>query len=142
MELPESLLENTIEEQKIYFFTEKALIGIPNHMHICIKIKDRILLFSTCTSQMDTVYRLGVLKGWNLDTFPCFKRNEQNKFDRELTFVNCNNIIRCDKSEFMDGLKNRSIIPLDGILSEKDMKMIAEGVRLSIIVPQEIKDLF
>lgn len=51
MELPESLLENTIEEQKIYFFTEKALVGIPNHMHVCIKMKDRILLFSTCTSQ-------------------------------------------------------------------------------------------
>lgn len=90
MELPESLLENTIEEQKIYFFTEKALVGIPNHMHVCIKIKDKILLFSTCTSQMDTVYKLGVLKGWDLNTFPCFKKSKQNKFDRELTFVNCN----------------------------------------------------
>lgn len=142
MELPESLLENTIEEQKIYFFTEKALIGIPNHMHVCIKIKDRILLFSTCTSQMDTVYKLGVLKGWNLNTFPCFKKNKQNKFEEELTFVNCNNIIPCDKNEFIKCLKNRSIIPLEGMFSKEDMKMISKGVHSSFMVPQEIKNLF
>lgn len=142
MELPESLLENTIEEQKIYFFTEKAMIGIPNHMHVCIKIKDRILLFSTCTSQMDTVYKLGMLKGWDLNTFPCFKKNKQNKFDRELTFINCNNIIPCDKGEFTKYLKNGTIIPLDGMLTREDMAMIAKGVQSSIVVPQEIKNLF
>lgn len=142
MELPESLLESTIEERKIYFFTEKALIGVPNHMHVCIKIKDKILLFSTCTSQMDTVYKLGVLRGWDLNTFPCFKKSKLNKFDRELTFVNCNNIIPCEKNEFVKGLKNGSIIPLEGKLSEKDMEMISKGVHSSIMVPQEIKDLF
>ena len=142
MELPESLLESTIEEQKIYFFTDKAPVGIPDHMHVCIKVKDKILLFSTCTSQMDTVYKLGVLKGWNLNTFPCLKKNEQNNFDEELTFVNCNNIIPCDKGDFIKYLKNGFIRPLDGILSNEDMKLISKGVHTSIMVPQEIKNLF
>lgn len=142
MELPESLLESSIEEQKIYYFTGKTPIGIPNHMHVCIKVKDKFLLFSTCTSQMDTVYKLGVLKGWDLNTFPCFKKNKQNKFDRDLTFVNCNNIIPCDRSKFVELLKTNVITPLDGTLSESDMKLIFKGVRNSIMVPQEIKDLF
>lgn len=39
MELPDSLLESSIEERKIYFFTKNATIGIPNHMHVCIRLK-------------------------------------------------------------------------------------------------------
>ena len=142
MELPDSLLESSIEERKIYFFTKNATIGSPNHMHVCIRLKDRVLLFSTCTSQTDTVYRLGQFKGWDMNTFPCFKKNEQNKFDRELTFVNCNNIIQCDKDEFLKFIKNGSIIPLDGTLNEREMNLISNGIQKSITVAQEIKELF
>lgn len=142
MELPEALLESSIEEQNIYFFTEKAPIGIANHMHICLKVKDKLLLFSTCTSQTDTVYRLAQFKGWDLNTFPCFKQNKQNSFQQDLTYVNCNNIFQCEKKDFIKWLKNGVIKPLEGKMNETDMELIAKGVKKSSMVAQEIKDLF
>ncbi len=142
MELPESLIEGSIEEQHIYFFTDKAPIGIPNHMHVCIKVKDKLLLFSTCASQTDTVFRLAQLKGWDVNTFPCFKKSTDNLFDRELTFINCNNIITCTKKDFTKMLSNGSVVSLEGRLTDNDMKLVAQGVKKSITVPKEIKELF
>ena len=51
MELPGLLIEDAVEERSIFYFTKRSEIGIPGHMHICVKIKDRVLFFSTCTSQ-------------------------------------------------------------------------------------------
>lgn len=142
MDLPISLIGTSIEENKIYYFTSKAPIGIPEHMHVCIRIKGQMLLFSTCTSQTDTVYRLAVLKKWDMNTFPCFKKNAENQFTRDLTFVNCNNIIRCSQDDFADYLKQGVIIPFEGVMNEEAMRLIANGVRKSKVVAQEIKDLF
>ena len=111
-------------------------------MHVCIKVKDKLLLFSTCTSQTDTVFRLAQLKGWDVNTFPCFKKSTDNLFDRELTFINCNNIITCTKKDFTKMLSNGSVVSLEGRLTDNDMKLVAQGVKKSITVPQEIKELF
>lgn len=111
-------------------------------MHICIKIKDELLLFSACTSQTDTVYRLAQRKKWDLNTFPCFKQNDTNKFEKELTYVNCNHIIRCEKDSFINMLKNKSVIRLDGTLTDNDIRLISQGVKLSPVVTDDIKNLF
>lgn len=74
MKLPSSLISSTIEENKIYYFTARSPIGIRDHMHICIRKHDKLLLFSTCTSQMDTVYKLAMLQKQDMSTFPCFKK--------------------------------------------------------------------
>ncbi len=142
MELPSSLISSTIEENKIYYFTARSPIGIPDHMHICIRKHDKLLLFSTCTSQMDTVYRLALLKKQDMSTFPCFKKDSTNLFERDYTFVNCNNIISCPQEDFIHHLQNKVIIPLDGVMSDEAMQMIADGVKKSKTVVQEIKDLF
>lgn len=142
MDLPVSLIGTSIEESKIYYFTSNSPIGIPQHMHVCIRVKEQMLLFSTCTSQTDTVYRLAVFQKWDMNTFPCFKRNAMNQFTRDLTFVNCNNIIRCSQDDFANYLKQGVIIPLEGVMDEEAMRLIANGVRKSKVVTQEIKDLF
>lgn len=142
MELPSSLISSTIEENKIYYFTAQSPIGIPKHMHICIRKHDKFLLFSTCTSQMDTVYRLAVRQKQDMSTFPCFKKDTTNLFETDYTFVNCNNIISCFQEDFIRYLQNKVIIPLDGVMSDEAMQMIADGVKKSKTVVQEIKDLF
>lgn len=142
MELPSSLISSTIEENKIYYFTARSPIGIPEHMHICIRKHDKLLLFSTCTSQMDTVYRHALLKKLDMSTFPCFKKDSTNLFETDYTFVNCNNIISCSQKDFIRYLQDKVIIPFDGVISNEAMQMIADGVKKSKTVVQEIKDLF
>ena len=93
MELPGSLLGAVVGEGEKYFFTVDCPIGVQEHIHICIKRYNKILLFSTCSSQTDTAFRLAKLRGLDLNTFPVFTRNNVNKFQRDMTYVNCNNVI-------------------------------------------------
>ena len=142
MKLPSSLISSTIEENKIYYFTARSPIGIRDHMHICIRKHDKLLLFSTCTSQMDTVYKLAMLQKQDMSTFPCFKKDSTNLFESDYTFVNCNNIISCSQEDFIRYLQDKVIIPFDGVMNDEVMQMIANGVKKSKTVVQEIKDLF
>lgn len=142
MELPGSLIGAVVVEGEKYFFTVDCPIGIQEHIHICIKRHGKILLFSTCSSQTDTAFRLAQLRGLDINTFPMFTKNEVNKFQRDVTYINCNNIVEVTESEFGQLIKEGKIHRLDGQLDEQSMLLIANGVRLSKDVPGRIKDLF
>lgn len=142
MEIPQSLLENTIEENKIYFFTDKSKFGVKGHLHVCLRKGDEILLFSTCTSQMDTVYKLARYRGFDLNTFPCIKKNDTNLFDMDYTYINCNQVWTYTIDDFVSELRNGRIIPTEGFLSDAEMQTIASGVQKSQLVPLNIKKLF
>lgn len=142
MELPGSLLGAVVGEGEKYFFTVDCPIGIQEHIHICIKRHNKVLLFSTCSSQTDTAFRLAKLRGLDLNTFPVFTRNEVNKFQRDMTYVNCNNVIEVSEAEFGQLIKDGKVHRLDGKLDELSMTLIANGVKLSPDVERRIKDLF
>lgn len=141
MQLPGILLENSVEEGKIYLFRDNCPIGVKGHMHVCIKIHDRVYLFSNCTSQMKTIRRHAELTGISLDTYPCFPADNVNQF-KELTFINCNNVFECSADEFVQYLDNQYIIPLGGSISAEGMSAIAKGIKLSKTVAKEVQDLF
>lgn len=142
MELPGSLLGAVVGEGEKYFFTVDCPIGVQEHIHICIKRHNKILLFSTCSSQTDTAFRLAKLRGLDLNTFPVFTRNNVNKFQRDMTYVNCNNVIEVSEAEFGQLIKDGKAHRLEGKLDEFSMALIANGVRLSPDVERRIKDLF
>lgn len=142
MELPGSLLGAVVGEGEKYFFTVDCPIGVQEHIHICIKRYNKILLFSTCSSQTDTAFRLAKLRGLDLNTFPVFTRNNVNKFQRDMTYVNCNNVIEVSEAEFGQLIKDGKVHRLEGKLDEFSMALIANGVRLSPDVERRIKDLF
>ena len=141
MELPDILLQDVNREGNLYFFTKECPIGVPDHIHVCIRHHDRVLLFSTCTSQIDTVYKFAC-HGKDPNTYPCFRQDDVNKFSRPLTFVNCNNIVDCTVQEFGEYIKSGIVKPMDGIMTETDMAAIAKGVILSPWVSNGIKELF
>ncbi len=131
-----------VGEGEKYFFTVDCPIGVQEHIHICIKRYNKILLFSTCSSQTDTAFRLAKLRGLDLNTFPVFTRNNVNKFQRDMTYVNCNNVIEVSEAEFGQLIKDGKVHRLEGKLGESSMALIANGVRLSPDVERRIKDLF
>lgn len=142
MDIPSELMGAVVGEGEKYFFTTDCPIGIQEHIHICIKKKNKILLFSTCSSQTDTAFRLAKLKGYDLNTFPVFTKNDVNKFTKDQTYINCNNVIEISESEFGKLIKDRKAILLDGIIDEIGLQLIANGVKLSPEVEIRIKDLF
>lgn len=142
MDLPLSLMAGSVGEGNIFFFTEECPIGVAGHMHVCVKKADEVLIFSTCSSQIDTAFRLAQLRGWDLNTFPVLKQNDMNKFTKELTYLNCNNVIRCRLGDFLRMLKDGKVRRLDGGLTESDLELVAKGVKLSTVVPENIKKLF
>lgn len=142
MDIPAGLVGSAVGEGEKYFFTVDCPIGIQEHIHICIKRHNRILLFSTCSSQTDTAFRLARLRGLDVNTFPMFTKNDVNKFQREITYVNCNNVIEIRDAEFGQLIKDGKVHRLEGTLDELSMQLIANGVKLSKDVARRIKDLF
>lgn len=142
MDIPSELMGAVVGEGEKYFFTTDCPIGIQEHIHICIKKKNKILLFSTCSSQTDTAFRLAKLKGYDLNTFPVFTKNYINKFTKDQTYINCNNVIEISESEFGKLRSEGKVILLDGVIDENGLQLIANGVKLSPEVEMRIKDLF
>lgn len=142
MDIPSGLLGAVVGEGEKYFFTTDCPIGIQEHIHICIKKKNKILLFSVCSSKTDTAFRIAELKGYDLNTFPVFTKNDTNKFTKDQTYINCNNIIEISELEFGRLVKERKAILLDGKIDENGLQLIANGVKLSPEVEMRIKDLF
>lgn len=141
MELPATLLEEMVSESEVYFFEASSPIGVPGHMHICVKKQSRILLFTACTSQTDTIYRFITRKGIDPNTLPCIAPSKNNGF-RQNTFVNCNQIVECEPSAFAQMLQNKQARLLPGVLSQDEMASLVKGILLSVTVADNIKALF
>ena len=142
MYLPGALFAQSVEEGKIYFFRNTCPIGVKGHMHVCIRIHEKVYMFSSCTTQMATVRRRVELMGASLETYPCFKKDDINKFDADLTFINCNEVYECTTEEFSEYLADQSVIPFDGVIDANGMAAISKGIKLSKTVAKEIQDLF
>ncbi len=142
MELPSELLGNIVNEGELYFFMSDCPIGIADHIHVCIKHHNKVLMFSTCSSQIDTAIRVAMLRGYDINIFPVLLKNDTNKFRKPQTYINCNNVIEISSSDFGDLIKTGKIRKLDGVIDYSDMQLIAKGVKLSPDVPLRIKKLF
>lgn len=86
--VPRQLLEEAVIEGNIYFFEKNASFGVPGHMHVCVKRADRVLLFSTCSSQIQTARSLSQRFGWDINTFPVYAANPgTNQFKEAQTYI-------------------------------------------------------
>lgn len=141
MELPSIIISSTVTTGNIYYFTSECPIGIKGHMHVCIKRNNQIVLFTTCTSQTNTVYNFIKYTGADPNTFPCIKKDEINKFDKDLTYINCNTVTIIPESTFIEYIKQGIIKPFDGKITETQIQNIVKGVKLSTQVSENIKKM-
>ena len=141
MELPLALINETVNETELYFFTKDTAKGVPGHIHVCVKKGDKYILFTACTSQTDTIYRFVTRTNADPNTFPCFAPDNVNCF-KQLTYINCNNIIEYDNADFLNQIKEDKVYKLQGTISDDAMQLIVKGIKLSKTVPEKIKKLF
>lgn len=141
--MPRQLLEEAVAEGNIYFFEKNASFGVPVHMHVCVKRADRLLFFSTCSSQIQTARSLSQRFGWDINTFPVYASDPNtNQFKEQLTYVNCNRCYDIGVSEFVDLMERGEVRLLNGNFTADDLDLIAKGVKKSTQVPREVKALF
>lgn len=143
LQLPRQLQEEAVIEGNIYFFEKNSSFGIPSHMHVCVKRADKLLFFSTCSSQINTALELSKRLGWDINTFPVYKANDKtNRFKEPLTYVNCNRCYEISVSDFVDLMNKGQVRLLQGSFSDEELKMIAKGVLSSTQIARDIKKLF
>jgi hypothetical protein len=141
--MPRELLEEAVIEGNIYFFEKNASFGIPGHMHVCVKRADRLLFFSTCSSQIRTALELSRRFGWDINTFPVYKADDNtNKFKEDLTYVNCNKCFDISVSDFVGLMEKGEVRLLQGYFTEGDLQLISKGVKASNQIVRDIKKLF
>ncbi len=141
MELPLSLIEETVNETEMYFFTKETEKGVPGHIHVCVRKGEKFILFTACTSQTDTIFKFVTRTNADPNTFPCFAPDNINCF-KQLTYINCNNIIEFDRTEFLNQIKENKVYKLQGIITDDAMQQIVKGIKLSKTIPENIKKLF
>ena len=143
LQLPRQLQEEAVIEGNIYFFEKNSSFGIPGHMHVCIKRADKLLFFSTCSSQIHTAIDLSKHFGWDINTFPVYKADDKtNQFKESLTYVNCNRCYEISVSDFVDLMDKRQVRLLKVKFSEYDLSLIAQGVKASTQITRAVKKLF
>ncbi|MCQ2256709.1 MAG: hypothetical protein MJZ41_01800 [Bacteroidaceae bacterium] len=142
MELPANLFGSVAEEGDIYFFTSDCPVGIADHMHVCVKHANKIILLSTCSSKIDTAMRIAMLQGYDMNTFPVFTQTEENKFRKPQTYVNCNKVVELTEEEFGNLVKTCKIHKLSGNIGKIGLSLIAKGINLSPDIEGRIKRLF
>ena len=141
--MPRQLLEEAVIEGTIYFFENNASFGVPGHMHVCVKRADRLLFFSTCSSQIQTARSLSKRFGWDINTFPVYAANPStNQFKEALTYVNCNRCYDIPVSAFVDLMEKGEVRLLKGSFTADDLELITKGVLKSTQVPREVQALF
>ena len=141
--VPRQLLEEAVIEGNIYFFENNASFGVPGHMHVCVKRADRLLFFSTCSSQIQTARSLSKRFGWDINTFPVYAANPStNQFKEALTYVNCNRCYDIPVSAFVDLMEKGEVRLLKGSFTADDLELITKGVLKSTQVPREVQALF
>lgn len=141
--MPRKLQEEAVIEGNIYFFEKNASFGVPGHMHVCVKRADRLLLFSTCSSQIQTARSLSQRFGWDINTFPVYAANPgTNQFKEDLTYVNCNRCYDIAVSDFVDLMERGEVRLLSGNFTAEDLELITKGVLKSTQVPREVQALF
>lgn len=141
--IPRQLLEEAVIEGNVYYFEANSSFGVPGHMHVCVKRADRLLFFSTCSSQIQTARLLSQRFGWDINTFPIFVSNPNtNQFKEPLTYVNCNRCYEITVSAFVDLMEKGEVWLLQGCFTSADLELIGKGVLKSTQIPREVKMLF
>lgn len=140
MDFPSDFIGSRISEGQVVWFTEKCPIGVPEHMHVCFKHKDKVILLSTCSSKTDTSIRLAKIRNWDINTFPIFTPNDTNKFTKQ-TYINCNKVIELTDEKFGEYVKEGFIELRDGVIDELGLSLITNGIKLSTEVTDEIKEM-
>lgn len=142
MDFPDSFVGDSSSEGEIFFFTADCPIGIADHMHVCIKKNGVFLFFSTCSSKINTAIRLAMLNGYSPDTYPIFKKDEENLFRELHTYINCNDVFEVSAEEFGRYIKQGCIYRLDGHINADGLEIISKGVKASSKVERRIQAMF
>jgi len=137
------IYENFISENKIYFFEDTEIDGcIPQHPHICVKVKDQVLVLSTISSQVLTTRAKLIEFGVATESeMPVIAPSGQNKLDKQ-SYVECDQAFICDKDVFAEQQSKRLIWDTGGELAKEDLQAVISGILTSDKVAEEIKNLF
>lgn len=139
IKLPTEFFLTTIEERKVYYFTNHQLNTDIPHYHICIKRKSNdFLILSSCTSKFETVKKFVETRKLPVETLVYLKPSEQNGFNKD-TYVNCNEYHIKSIDDFIK-MYDTDQIEFRGEISFAHYEQILIGLHESPLIEEEMKD--
>lgn len=141
MDIPASAYDATISEGKMYFFKSDCPIGVRDHIHICIKRGETIFLFVAGSSKVEKALKRAKVLHLNEKSYPIFDGNDINKLNKDKTYIDCNNPIETSHEDFCNLLKTGKVYELPGHFDADSLARILDGVRISTMVENRIKEM-
>lgn len=141
MDIPVSAYGATVAEGKMYFFKSDCPVGVNDHIHVCIKRDESVFLFAVGSSQVEKALRRAAVLGYDVNTYPVFTSNSVNQLKKAQTYIDCNRPIEISHEDFGNLIKADKVYELSGHFDADSLALIINGVKLSKLVEQRIKDL-
>lgn len=72
---------------------------------------------------------------------PIFEKNDVNKLNKDLTYIDCNSPIEVSQDDFSDLINDGKVYEMQGVFDSESLAIILEGVMSSTVVEKRIKDM-
>jgi hypothetical protein len=140
MEVSFEAFYQVIKEKSILYFSLNYQGNPDPHYYVLLDTGTEILLFSVCTSKLDTILNFVKKRNLDYDTIVFIESEPDNPFSKN-TYINCNSPVSIPCSEFKKMYEEGKIKYKDQ-LTDKHFDQIINGILKSRLVERKIKKLF
>ncbi len=139
MKLPVNFFLDTIQEKKVYYFSNSSMNTDIPHNYICLKrTPDDLLILSCCTSKFETIKRFIEIRELPYQTL-VWIRPDDAIFTKD-TYINCNQYFSYTVEQFKQMYESGKI-EFKGQIADSTFEEIIDGLLQSPLIDEETKDL-
>ncbi|MCF2489150.1 hypothetical protein [Dyadobacter sp. CY347] len=140
MEVSFETFYQVLKEKSILYFSLNYQGNPDPHYYVLLDKGTEILLFSVCTSKLDTILNYVKRRNLDYDTI-VFIQNEPDKPFSKNTYINCNSPVSIPVEDFKK-MFNEGKIKYKDQLDDEHFELIINGILKSRLVERKIKKLF
>jgi hypothetical protein len=129
-----------LKEKSILYFSLNYQGNPDPHYYVLLDKGTEILLFSVCTSKLDTILNFVKKRSLDYDTIVFIESAPDNPFSKN-TYINCNSPVLINHNEFKKMFEEGKIKYKDQLDGEH-FDQIINGILKSRLVERKIKKLF
>ena len=140
MEVSFETFYQVLKEKSILYFSLNYQGNPDPHYYVLLDKGTEILLFSVCTSKLDTILNYVKRRNLNYDTIVFIENEPDNPFSKN-TYINCNSPVSIPVEDFKK-MFNEGKIKYKDQLDDDHFEQIINGILKSRLVERKIKKLF
>ena len=135
---PEVFVGGSLKVGTIYYFSSEALNTTEPHYFVVLNASQRVIL-ACATTKFETAERFVKKNGFPDETLVKISPDSKNGLKKESLF-NCNNFFEETAASLMKKYQLKNL-KIKGVVSQSDLEKLLNGIKKSLMISNEIKNL-